>query len=619
MKKNKLPRALVTTLLLSLALVTTLTGCGDDDPAPPSARARSVTVMPNTENPGSAYQQREGTLNYFITIEGDSGIFPVDLLGNNVQIGRLVAGQFQEVAGLSISSTTRFVAASGWETALTLLIDGDLIPAGTHSFAILVHGVDAVFQAGILDPAPVRFAIEELRNLWDVGNLPSTLTISTDIGNELLRPQLLAFGGASVAITIRGTSSNNTLTLADTGPIFTVGTGVTLILEDIELVGINNNNNSLVVLNGGTLEMRSGSVIRGNTSDNVATGGGVTINANGTFNMSGGTISGNTASSNENNAGGGGVRINHGTFNMSADAVITGNRQLGGVNVSNSLGGGGVRVSGPTATFNMLGGTISNNSATRSGGGVRVVAGRFHISGGTVYGTNDAAALRNTAARESSLSTEPGLGQPPANFARGTALVGTTFNTINVGNSGLGIGTNFTVEVAGGALLRPIAPESFTVTGIDSEHDGRLFRVLLRGGGDWISLGGVETEITIPDTTIEVWPVWTVGLGDWDLALEIWDLDQGNVSDHVLDLELKENEYLTLELGKDNFIAFSDFTVPTRVTGVTITGIEQTYITDGAWRLYSSDNGWDSWINIPGPGLVIANFPDNSVAVNLSG
>ncbi len=110
--------------------------------------------------------------------------------------------------------------------------------------------------------------------------------------------------------------------------------------------------------------------------------GGVYVDVNGTFTMTGGTISGNSTYL----TNGGGVFVDsNATFTMTG-GTISGNNVIG----SN---GGGVLVAG-NAKFEMSGGTISGNSASASnatcrGGGVCVKpTGTFTMSGGTISGNN---------------------------------------------------------------------------------------------------------------------------------------------------------------------------------------------------------------------------------------
>ncbi len=117
----------------------------------------------------------------------------------------------------------------------------------------------------------------------------------------------------------------------------------------------------------GTFTMSGGYISQNSASE----GGGVLIMNRGRFTMSGGYISDNSASE------GGGVYVNNdGTFTMSSDSIS-----------QNSAGdlGGGVYMYG---TFEMSGGSIYGNSA-EDGGGVFVGRYReFTMSGGSISGNN---------------------------------------------------------------------------------------------------------------------------------------------------------------------------------------------------------------------------------------
>jgi hypothetical protein len=142
----------------------------------------------------------------------------------------------------------------------------------------------------------------------------------------------------------------------------------------VYLTGTGSNNTSLVYVFG-TFNM-TGGTISGNTASE---GGGVYI-YNGTFNMSGGTISDNTATSTVNavnRGGGGGVYVQFwtssgtdtiATFTMSGTAVIRGNRAQAGGGVSLFTYPAGSLDDAIAATFNMNGGTIEGNEAIEGGG-----------------------------------------------------------------------------------------------------------------------------------------------------------------------------------------------------------------------------------------------------------
>ena len=192
--------------------------------------------------------------------------------------------------------------------------------------------------------------------------------------NETISPYTLEFRDAiNITVVLRGDNNNRSVRLRSNGKMFFVRSNATLILDNnITLHGHNGNTEPLVVVDGGTLRMRNGATITSNTNpQNFLFGGGGVFVQNGVFDMTGGTISNNTALT------GGGVSVNS-TFNMSG-GIITGNTAEGS--------GGGVYVT-ISGTFNMNGGNITNNTAYEEGGGVAVGASFFRKSGGIITGYN---------------------------------------------------------------------------------------------------------------------------------------------------------------------------------------------------------------------------------------
>ena len=201
--------------------------------------------------------------------------------------------------------------------------------------------------------------------------LTSDVTLTTDI---------TVADNAAVTLCLNGYK----LTGTGTSSVIIVGAGASFTLEDCSadasaLAGTG-------VITGGIGSLLSGSTTR--------CGGGGYLSANSTFNMSDGTISGNTAtdcggvyvegtftmnggtiSENTSNYNGGGVVVNNGTFTMTG-GTISGNTAR--------TGGGVAMIDG---TFTMNGGTISDNTATNDGGGVYVDQdGTFNMSDGTISG-----------------------------------------------------------------------------------------------------------------------------------------------------------------------------------------------------------------------------------------
>ncbi|MCL2791651.1 MAG: fibronectin type III domain-containing protein [Spirochaetaceae bacterium] len=212
-----------------------------------------------------------------------------------------------------------------------------------------------------------------------------TITLLTDISNQAPIP--LTRTSATTINLESPAGPPRTITLGSIGSLFTVGNNVTLNIGSatsgpITLNGRTSNNAPLIgIMGGGTLNLNTNATLTGNNnSGSPANGGGVVVSINGTFNMNGGTIQGNSASGN-----GGGVHVENGIFNMTG-GTIGGT----GAAANTALRGGGVHIIG--GTFTMSGGTIQENTATSigdtggTGGGVHVGNGTFNMTGGTLGG-----------------------------------------------------------------------------------------------------------------------------------------------------------------------------------------------------------------------------------------
>jgi lipopolysaccharide export system protein LptA len=164
---------------------------------------------------------------------------------------------------------------------------------------------------------------------------------------------------------------NGTITYTGNPGLFDVQSGtLTLDSENLTLKRNSEDDGSVVVVNGGTFEMKAGTITG-------ATQSGVVVNSGGTFTMTGGTITDNTASGN-----GGGVRVENGGTFVFEGGKITNNE---------ATNGGGVYVaSGGLFDMSTIGGNgeITSNIATGDGGGVHVSAATHHehirIEGGLI-------------------------------------------------------------------------------------------------------------------------------------------------------------------------------------------------------------------------------------------
>jgi len=307
------------------------------------------------------------------------------------------------------SGLTGIVSINGYPVTPTIAADGG---AATLSHTFAPTDPEAVVPGDTL--------AEWLA--WLRGNAQSGNYYYIEInGDENITPVQAALPTeiSKVTITIRGIGGMRTVSLSDTGSLFTIGYGVTLVLgNNITLEGKGANDSPLVfVTEDGTLVMEEGSVITGNTNASLWGGGGG-VRVDGTFTMTGGEISGNSTTSSWAEGAGGGVRVESG------------------------------------GRFDMRSGTISGNTG-QAGGGVHVQSGgTFRMCSGVIYGNEVAleVALRNTSSVTGSASlsnagtAQRGTFHDNGNFILLGNLISTS-DTIWLVN-GLGRPTGVTVSPA---------------------------------------------------------------------------------------------------------------------------------------------------------------------------
>ena len=244
--------------------------------------------------------------------------------------------------------------------------------------------------------APVKTvstAVDILRKVNE-GNaqINGTIMVSgtTEIKREIeVQPdETLTIKGMGAGGSIKNTS----------GRVFKITGGSLTLEENITLTGTNDTGNGgAVYVNGGTFTMKADSKI---TKSIASYGGGVYVDSKGTFTMGGGAITENSASIDESGGGnsGGGVCISNGTFTMSGGAVISGNnapKSGGGVFVSD---GGKFTMEG--GTIGETGGGSPNSA--ENGGGVYIYNGTFTMSGDAVISGNKASISSGSSSSSSS-------------------------------------------------------------------------------------------------------------------------------------------------------------------------------------------------------------------------
>jgi fibronectin type 3 domain-containing protein len=277
-------------------------------------------------------------------------------------------------------------------------------------------------------------------------------------GNESLAPTILDYGGKNVTVILTGGGSEKTVGLSSNGSLFTVKSGVTLVLDaNVTLTGRSSNSDSLIeVDSGGALTMKDGSKITGNTSPTG--GGGVYVS--GAFTMDGGTISGNTAPSGY--VGGGVVIASPGAFTMNG-GTISGNTAGGG-------GGIGSGFSAGARTFIMNGGAISNNISTSSGGGIYIGSGTFTLNSGTIS--------NNTAASSGGGVFVDGEYSGSLTLS-GATISGNTVTGSGYVGGGVGIYSGATFTMTSGTISGNRATSGGGVGGTDNTDGGRF---IMSGG-----------------------------------------------------------------------------------------------------------------------------------------
>ena len=231
---------------------------------------------------------------------------------------------------------------------------------------------EAGSQPPVEPPGPNSTLAEKLAWVLNEDNVADGQTYTFEVSaDEAIAPHTLTYTDRSnITIQLKGSGGEKIISLSPGGSLFSIEYGVTLVLDNnITLKGIDNNNVSLVLVNG-ELIMNAGAKITSNK--NLSTycyGGGVYVDRGGTFTMNGGEISGNSAAGSYYRYGGGVYVEGGGTFTMT------------GGKISGNSGNGGVYVTG---TFTMNNGEISGNSGN-SGGGV-YVTGTFTMNNGEISG-----------------------------------------------------------------------------------------------------------------------------------------------------------------------------------------------------------------------------------------
>jgi hypothetical protein len=263
------------------------------------------------------------------------------------------------------------------ENATTLTITARSTFDNTRFDTATVTVTAPMVTFNVSDVAEWSQAVNTIRN----GGNNRVYTIN--VNGEIALPVSTGstFGSATfIEVTFQG---NGSLTPSATGNLIRIGVGQNIIARgSLTLNGISGNNVSIISIeSGGVFRLEGDVMIQNNPARGIVVNGGI-------FEMSGGTIRGNSISGgiNSSNTNGGGVRVVNGFFTMSGGLILE--NTASGFN--GNTGGSGVAIA--SGAFTMTGGTISGNTTSAvhyaGGGGVRIDGGSFTMEGGTISGNS---------------------------------------------------------------------------------------------------------------------------------------------------------------------------------------------------------------------------------------
>ncbi len=287
---------------------------------------------------------------------------------------------FATVLTQALLEQNRYTLSDG-----TYYLNGTLSPVNkieiTGTVTICLNG--QTIQSTAADQSVFEIADGGKLTLTDCTSNPGTVTHSnvTGSGVEVKKGTFTMYGGE-----ISGNSASNG------GGVYVCG-GSTFDLYGGKISGNTvTNDGGVCVATNGKFNMHGGKIeISGNTA--ATYGGGVYVATTGEFNMRGGTIGGAAADkankANKAKYGGGVYVVGGGTLNMSGGKFTMSGGEISG-NTATSNGGGVGVYSGATFEMNGNASITDNKATTGNGGGVYEGGGTFNMSGGASISRNEA-------------------------------------------------------------------------------------------------------------------------------------------------------------------------------------------------------------------------------------
>jgi hypothetical protein len=307
----------------------------------------------------------------------------------------------------------------------------------------------------------------------DVITLLMDITITNDYGSGQAAAACIVIDGKHVKL-VGNAAHTITRGVNGLGSLIQVRNG-SLVLDGSQPLSIDGGSTGIITANGSLIHIESGTLTMGagvtlQNNDNSVTG---TVHvSDGTFTMTGGSISGNKAA-----AGGGVYMVDNGsTFTMTGGS-ISGNK---------AAAGGGVHMVGNGSTFTMTGGSIRSNEASNCGGGVSVGDCTFIMSGGSITG--------NFITGTDNYSRGGGVYVDNGSFT----MSDTAEITLNHAYIGGGVWSNGTFEMNGGSIAENYTTGSYGGGGVCMNGNFTMTSGTIKrnssdlGGGVYVNNGAFE-------------------------------------------------------------------------------------------------------------------------------
>ena len=296
-------------------------------------------------------------------------------------------------------------------------------------------------------------------------------------GTEDITSAAAALPNRAITVVLTGLGAGGAhVSLTGTGFLFNVHPSLTMELGNVTLHGTGSNTAPLIQVSG-TLIMREGSTVRGNTRSG-GNGGGVNVASGGRFILDGGTISSNSATGGWN---GGGVNVASGGIFRMVNGVIFGNNAGDNSNTVTATNGAALNVVGTAqrGTFDPDG-EFGEDASWQQLGTLTTTNATIHVEDGEMvrpYGENLAAWLawlqafvQTGGTYDIELSDDENI--PAQTLAFGTRtnitinLTGSEEVTIGLSSNGsLGIGSGVTLGLGENITLLGRGPNGVPGSG----------------------------------------------------------------------------------------------------------------------------------------------------------